>query len=479
MARRTKIIATIGPASEREPVLRDLIRAGMDVARLGMAHSTLEENAERLSAIRRIAAEEGRSVGVLVDLPGPKVRAASFGDDPVVFVEGAAVQLRIGHLRSRAAVIEVDYEAFFRDVESGGRMSIGDGRVILQLGDRDGDRMSSTVIHGGVLSGRPGLHIPADRLSVSAPTPEDLRAVEFFLEHEVDMIALSFVRSAADLDRLGTPPHPHGPLVVSKIETAAAIADLTGIIEKSGAVMVARGDLGNECGIEVLPVLQKQIIRQCISLGRPAITATQMFESMIEGPEPTRAEVSDVANAIWDGSSAVMLSGETAVGIDPANVVATMARVARHADENFDHHGWTAELAELRLTDATDPGTSITDAMTVATARAVEELGIRTIVCVSGSGFTVRSMARFRPSARILGFSADERTVRQLTLSWGTEPIHLPEDGEIDLRVVEALELARDQGGVEAGELVAVLAGTDPTSRATNELRLERIPAPA
>jgi pyruvate kinase len=187
MARRTKIIATIGPASEREPVLRDLIRAGMDVARLGMAHSTLEENAERLSAIRRIAAEEGRPVGVLVDLPGPKVRAASFGDDPVVFVEGAAVQLRIGHLRSRAAVIEVDYEAFFRDVEPGGRMSIGDGRVILQLGDRDGDRLSSTVIHGGVLSGRPGLHIPADRLSVSAPTPEDLHAVEFFLEAPLEV----------------------------------------------------------------------------------------------------------------------------------------------------------------------------------------------------------------------------------------------------------------------------------------------------
>ncbi|MBC8364527.1 MAG: pyruvate kinase [Actinobacteria bacterium] len=479
MARRTKIIATIGPASEGDQVLRGMIRAGMDVARLGMAHSTLEENAERLKAIRRIAAEEGRTVGVLVDLTGPKVRAASFGEDPVEFVEDATVQLRIGHLRSRASVIEVDYEAFFRDVEPGGRMSIGDGRVILQLGDLDGERISGTVVHGGVLSGRPGLHIPADRLSLSAPTPEDLRAVGYFLEHEVDMIALSFVRSADDIGRLGTEPHPNGPLVVAKIETAAALADLQGIIEKSGAVMVARGDLGNECGIEVLPVLQKQIIRQCISLGRPAITATQMFESMIAGPEPTRAEVSDVANAIWDGSSAVMLSGETAVGIDPANVVATMSRVAEHADENFDHHGWSAELAELRLTDVDDPASSVTDAMTFATARAVEELGISTIVCVSGSGFTVRSMARFRPSARILGYSADERTVGQLSLSWGTEPFHLPEEGEVDRRVARALDLCRDQAGVPPGELVAVLAGTDPTSRATNELRLERVPGPA
>ena len=479
MSRRTKIIATIGPASESEPVLRDLIRAGMDVARLGTAHSTLEENAERLTTIRRIAAEEGRTVGILVDLQGPKVRAANFGDDPVEFVEGASVQLRIGHLQSRAAVIEVDYEAFFRDVEPGGRMSIGDGRVILQMADREGDRISSTVLHGGVLSGRPGLHIPADRLSLSAPTPEDLRAVEFFLGYEVDMIALSFVRSADDVDRLGTDPHPHGPLVVTKIETAAALTDLSGIIEKSGAVMVARGDLGNECGIESLPVLQKQIIRQCIALGRPAITATQMFESMIGNPEPTRAEVSDVANAIWDGSSAVMLSGETAVGADPVKVVATMSRVAQHADEHFDHHGWSAELAESRLTDVADPNTSITDAMTVAAARAVDELGIRTIVCVSGSGFTVRSMARFRPSARILGYSADKRTVRQLSLSWGTEPFHLPEDGDVDLRVAEALDLARGQAGVEVGELVAVLVGTNPTARATNELRLERIPEPS
>ncbi len=476
MPRRTKIIATVGPASESEPVLRGLIRAGMDVARLGMAHSSLEENAERLALIRRLAAEEGRAVGVLVDLPGPKVRSAGFGEDPVEFALGAEVQLRVGDRGSRATVVEVDYEAFFHDVEPGDRLSLGDGRVILELGEQDGERMAARVVHGGVLSGRPGVHIPSEHLSLTAPTPEDLRATEFFVEHDVDMIALSFVRTADDIDRLELPPHPEGPLVVAKVETAAAIDDLPGIIERSGAVMVARGDLGNECGIEALPVLQKKIIRQCIALGRPAITATQMFESMIEAPEPTRAEVSDVANAVFDGSSAVMLSGETAVGIDPVNVVATMDRVARHADDNFDHHGWSAELAELHLTGTEDQGTSITDAMTGATARAVEELGIDTIVCVSGSGFTVRSMARFRPSARILGYSANERTVRQLALSWGTEPVHLPVDGEVDLRVAEALELSRESGGVSAGELVAVLAGTDPRSRATNELRLERVP---
>ncbi len=413
MPRRTKIIATVGPASESEPVLRGLIRAGMDVARLGMAHSSLEENAERLALIRRLAAEEGRAVGVLVDLPGPKVRSAGFGEDPVEFALGAEVQLRVGDRGSRATVVEVDYEAFFHDVEPGDRLSLGDGRVILELGEQDGERMAARVVHGGVLSGRPGVHIPSEHLSLTAPTPEDLRATEFFVEHDVDMIALSFVRTADDIDRLDLPPHPEGPLVVAKVETAAAIDDLPGIEDP----------------------------------------ATRL-----------------------DGSSAVMLSGETAVGIDPVNVVATMDRVARHADDNFDHHGWSAELAELHLTGTEDQGTSITDAMTGATARAVEELGIDTIVCVSGSGFTVRSMARFRPSARILGYSANERTVRQLALSWGTEPVHLPVDGEVDLRVAEALDLARESGGVSAGELVAVLAGTDPRSRATNELRLERVP---
>ncbi len=476
MPRRTKIIATVGPASEGEEVLRGMIRAGMDVARLGMAHSTLEENNDRLSAIRRIAREEGRTVGVLVDLSGPKVRVASFLEGPVEFIEGDVFQVAVGDVCSTSDLLHIDYGALFEDLDIGDQLSVGDGRVVGNIEDKKGERMSVRVLHGGTLSGRPGVQIPSDRLSLRTPTLEDLRAVEFFCEKNIDMIAVSFVRSAEDLDRLETAVHPEGPLLVAKIETAAALDDLPRIIQRSGAVMVARGDLGNECGIEALPVLQKRIIRQCIALGRPAITATQMFESMIDNPAPTRAEVSDVANAIWDGSSAVMLSGETAVGIDPVNVIATMSRVARHADDHFDHRGWSAELAESRLADVADPNTSVTDAMTVATARAVEELGIRTIVCVSGTGFTVRSMARFRPSARILGFSADERTVRQLSLSWGTEPFHLAEDGEVALRVAEALKSARDEAGVEAGELVAVLAGPDARSRATNELRLELVP---
>ena len=476
MARRTKIIATIGPASDDEATLRDLIRAGMDVARLGLAHNTIDEAAQRMATIRRIAALEGRYVGILVDLPGPKIRAASFGESPVVIAGDSVVDLRVGNGASDATSMEIDYEGLLADVRPGDRLSMGDGRVILEVAELHGDRLATRVAHGGTLMGSPGLHIPSDRLSMRAPTPEDLTAVERFVELDVDMIAVSFVRSADDLARVPVDPHPAGPIVVAKVETRAAIEDLPAIIEASGAVMVARGDLGSECSIEELPILQKEIIRQCIALGRPAITATQMLETMVSSPEPTRAEASDVANAVWDGSSAVMLSGETAVGIDPVNVVATMARIAERADEAFDHRGWMSELSEMRMTDTDDPDTSITDAMTQATARAVDELGIGTILCISGSGFTVRSMARFRPSARILGLSADERAVRQLTLSWGTVPLHLPEEGDLDSRVAAAIAVARDRGEVEANELVGVLAGTDARSRSTNALRIERVP---
>jgi pyruvate kinase len=320
------------------------------------------------------------------------------------------------------------------------------------------------------------VHIPSDRLSISTPTTEDFRAIDAFVDVGVDMIALSFVRSAHDVRRIGTEIYPRGPLVIAKIETRAAVQNLAGIIEAAGAIMVARGDLGNECTIEELPYLQKQIIRDCIAGGRPVITATQMLESMIESAAPTRAEASDVANAVWDGSSAVMLSAETAIGVDPVNVVRTMHRIVRRADESFDYGGWAANLAKLRMTKSDTTEHSVTDAMTMAAWRAATELGLSTIVCISGSGFTVRSVARFRPTARILGFSHNPRTVKQLTLSWGTTSIQLDAGGTNDEMVRRALLLARDAGYVRAGELVAVLAGMSTAARSTNVLRVETVP---
>jgi pyruvate kinase len=476
MPRRTKIVATIGPASESEPMLRALINAGVDVTRLGLAHGTIDDALERYHRIRRVAEEEGKHVGILVDLPGPKVRAASFGDSAVDLPDGHIVRLAVGHDRSTADVIEVEYDSLLDDIQIGDRLVLGDGKVQLDVREKQADKLVAEIISGGEVSGRPGVHIPSDRLSISTPTSDDLRAIDAFVDVGVDMIALSFVRSAHDVRRVGTEIYPRGPLVIAKIETRAAVQNLAGIIDAAGAIMVARGDLGNECTIEELPYLQKQIIRDCIAGGRPVITATQMLESMIESAAPTRAEASDVANAVWDGSSAVMLSAETAIGVDPVNVVRTMHRIVRRADESFDYGGWAANLAKLRMTKSDSSEHSVTDAMTMAAWRAASELGLSTIVCISGSGFTVRSMARFRPTARILGFSHNPRTVKQLTLSWGTTSIQLDAGGSNEEMVRRALMLARDAGYVRAGELVAVLAGMSTAARSTNVLRVETVP---
>jgi pyruvate kinase len=476
MPRRTKIVATIGPASESEPMLRALINAGVDVTRLGLAHGTIDDALERYHRIRRVAEEEGKHVGILVDLPGPKVRAASFGDSAVDLPDGHIVRLAVGHDRSTADVIEVEYDSLLDDIQIGDRLVLGDGKVQLDVREKQADKLVAEIISGGEVSGRPGVHIPSDRLSISTPTSDDLRAIDAFVDVGVDMIALSFVRSAHDVRRVGTEIYPRGPLVIAKIETRAAVQNLAGIIDAAGAIMVARGDLGNECTIEELPYLQKQIIRDCIAGGRPVITATQMLESMIESAAPTRAEASDVANAVWDGSSAVMLSAETAIGVDPVNVVRTMHRIVRRADESFDYGGWAANLAKLRMTKNDSSEHSVTDAMTMAAWRAASELGLSTIVCISGSGFTVRSMARFRPTARILGFSHNPRTVKQLTLSWGTTSIQLDAGGSNEEMVRRALMLARDAGYVRAGELVAVLAGMSTAARSTNVLRVETVP---
>ena len=474
--RRTKIVATIGPASADDATLTALIEAGMDVARINLSHCTLDEAIDRFQRIRRLAEDAKNRVGVLIDLPGPKVRAASFGEGGVEVTGGSAIELRVGDTGSDASVVEVDYEDLLTDVKVGDRIIVGDGTVLLQVSDKSSDKLLTTVSHGGRLSGRPGIHIPSDRLRLATPTPADFKALDTFIELGVDMVAVSFVRSAHDIRRVGTEPHPRGPLVIAKIETQAAVDNLPGIIQAAGAVMVARGDLGNECSLEELPHLQKRIIQQCIAGGRPVITATQMLESMINNPSPTRAETSDVANAVFDGSSAVMLSAETAIGQDPVNVVRTMNRIASRADEEFDYELWAERLAELRMTDSDSGAASVTDAMTMAAWRATSELGIKTILAISGTGFTVRSMARFRPQAQILGLSHQRATVQQLSLSWGTQPVLVEDRGSNDEMVSQAVQLAREGGYVRSGDLVAVLAGSDNRSRSANVLRLERVP---
>ncbi|MCC5950477.1 MAG: pyruvate kinase [Acidimicrobiia bacterium] len=478
MTRRTKVIATVGPASEDEATLKAMIGAGMDVARLGLAHETLEIALERCARIRRVAADVGRPIGVLVDLPGPKVRAGVMPPEGAVLLEGTTIRVTPGTEQSSAEVITVDYPDLLSDVHIGDHLAFGDGAVVVEAIDKRGDSLEVRILHGGPLKGRPGVHIPSDRLRITAPTPDDLRMLDAFVEVGVDMVALSFVRSAHDIRRVGTEPVPRGPLVVAKIETRAAVQNMESIIEASGAVMVARGDLGAECPIEELPHLQKQIIQRCIALGRPAITATQMLESMISAPSPTRAEASDVANAVFDGTSALMLSAETAIGSDPVNVVETMARIAGRADQEFDYSGWANSLAGLHSSDLERQSVddAVTNAMSMAAWRAATETGAAAIICITRTGFTVRSIARFRPQARILGFSTDERTVHQLTMSWGADPALISGDLTLDEQIDHAVNSAHQSGLARAGDLLAVLHGsTQYPGQATDTLRLVRL----
>lgn len=478
--RRTKILATVGPASESADVIHEMALAGMDAVRLNLSHGTIEHALVIHRRVREVAHDMGRPIGTLVDLPGPKVRAGTFGVEGVELADGQTVRLEPGDGESTSQVIQVDYEPLLESVQMGDRISFGDGGIDCEVIYTGREHLEAVVIHGGRISGRPGVHIPADRLRINTPTPRDLQILDAFVDEGVDMVAVSFVRSAHDIRRLGTEPHPRGPLVVAKIETRAAVENLAGIIDASGAIMIARGDLGIEYAMQEVPHLQKMITRECITRGRPAITATQMLESMVHAPTPTRAEATDVTNAVFDGSSVVMLSGETAVGSDPVNVIATMARLCERADQGFDASAWARLVAPLRTTEvghaSGDDERAVTDAMTSAATRVASNVDATAILCLTRSGFTVRAMARFRPTQPILGFAPDERVRQQLSVSWGTTPIEMSGFADNEVMVREALDLARRDGHVRSGDNVVVLAGTNARSPTTDVLRVMRVP---
>ncbi|HET6811892.1 MAG TPA: pyruvate kinase [Acidimicrobiales bacterium] len=480
--RRTKIVATVGPASDSRQVLAAMRAAGMDMARVTLAHGATSEAVERVRNLREAVPE----VSVLVDLPGPKIRAAPFPVGGVVLETGAEVTLVPGGaagLASSAELIPVSYPALLDGLEPGDRVALGDGGVALTVRRRDTAGVAAAVESGGLLQGRPGITAPAGRLTLETPTPEDLERVEVMVGEEVDAIAISFVRGAEDVvavrraaeraaERAGAPV----PMLVAKMETPEAIADLDAIVDTADAVMVARGDLGVRMALEDIPHSQKRIIRSAVRFGRPVITATQMLESMVTASSPTRAEVTDVANAVLDGTSAVMLSGETAVGVDPAGVVATMARIARRAEQDFDYLGWGTNLGAQEV--AGDPSSTprITAAITAAAWRAaVEEDAVAVIACTR-TGATARAISRFRPPMPIIGATPSSRTARQLAISWGVVPLLVGEASRTDEIVWFAVQSAVRAGFAAPGDVVVVLAGSPTEAQPTTDtLRLVRV----
>jgi len=476
VARRTKIVATIGPASDSPEVLRDLIAGGMNVARLGFAHGTVAEQLDRFARIREVAADAGRHVGVLADLPGPKIRAGTFPDEGVYFREGDELRLVPGDGPSSFDVVHVDYPTLSDDLDVGDEVALGDGAARIVITDRRHDGLVAEVLHGARVQGRPGVHLPVTRTRAEVPTPEDLDLLEIITDAGFDFVAISFVRSAADIERARKATDGSGLMLVAKIETQGALGDLDGIIETSDAVMVARGDLGVECDLAEIPHLQKRIIRQCVAFGRPVITATQMLESMIHAPSPTRAEATDVANAVFDGTDALMLSGETAIGHDPALTVRTMAHIAQRAEDEADYVAWGGRLGKLQRQAELDAELSLTAAMTHAAWRAAADAGAQAIICCTRSGTTARAVARFRPLPHLLGLTTSERTARQLSLTWGARSVLMDDAGSPDAMAAAAIAAACAHGHVNTGDVVAVLTGV-PGGTGIDSLRIVRVGA--
>ena len=481
MQRRTKIVATVGPASDEPETLRSMVLAGMDMVRLSLAHGKLEETLERVTTVRQVADALGVHVGVLADLPGPKVRAADFPEGGVMLVEGSIIDLvpAMPGDRSSAEQITVDHPTLLQELRDGDSVVLGDGGIQLLVVDVDDERASAQVVIGGWAQGRPGVALPAGRLTLSSPTPEDLRLLVALAQVGVDAVAISFVRAAADIDvaRAALPPGP-APMLVAKIETQEAVDALDDIIATADAVMVARGDLGIRCALEDVPHYQKRIIRSGVAYGRPVITATQMLESMVRAPTPTRAEVSDVANAVFDGTSALMLSGETAIGHDPVNAVRTMARVARRAERDFDYEGWGRSLGRAQAAEAQEAPVSvrITAAISAAAWRAATDADVAAVIACTNNGATARAISRFRPTVPVLAATPSLRTARQLSMAWGITPVLADWHDTTDDIVWFAVKAAVESGVVDVGDLVAVLVGspTEPEP-VTDTLRLVRV----
>ena len=451
--RRTKIVATIGPATESKQVLRQLIEAGATTFRLNFSHGDHEDHAERITAIRQVAEELGVHIGILQDLQGPKIRLGRFEAGPISLATGDAFTLTSRQVNCNQAIATVTYDKLAEEVHNGCRILLDDGRVemVVEQVDQTDQSLKCRVTVGGVLSNNKGVNFPDVQLSIRALTPKDRRDLAFGLQQDVDWVALSFVRNPSDMQEIRDLIRSHGCTtpVVAKIEKFEAIDSIDAILPLCDGVMVARGDLGVEMPAEEVPLLQKELIRKANSLGIPIITATQMLDSMASCPRPTRAEVSDVANAILDGTDAVMLSNETAVGDYPVEAVATMARIARRIERDYPRRILDGQMA-----------TTIPNAISQAVSSIARQLNAAAILPLTKSGATARNVSKFRPSTPILAITSEESVARQLQLVWGVNPLLIPEQPSTASTFTLAMGVARQKGLLREGDLVVETAGT-------------------
>jgi pyruvate kinase len=473
LQKRTKIVATVGPASRDPAILRSLFLSGANVLRVNFSHGTPDEHAEVIASARAISAELGIHTAILQDLPGPKVRTGPLADgrSSVRLERGARFVITSEEVPGTAERVSTSYRDLPADVAIGKRLYLQDGQIALLVVGKTAIEIETTVEFGGDLRGTVGINYPDGSLNIASVTPRDLEFLAFGLEHDVDYVAISFVRSVEDVERTKAfiaERHKRVP-VIAKIEKHEALAELDGVIAAADGIMVARGDLGIEVPIETIPIIQKEIIAKCNRASKPVVTATQMLESMIGSPRPTRAEVTDVANAILDGTDAVMLSAESAIGAYPTEAVRTMAQVAREVEQHYPH----ASLRDRRLENF-EP--TIASSIAEAATRVSAELKIPYIVTGTTTGNTAHHIAAFRPQARIIALTPEARVARRLALLWGTESLLIDHYSSIDVLLYMTERAMVHEGLVRSGDLIAFTTGMPVGSGGTNVLKVHQIP---
>ncbi|PSJ25700.1 pyruvate kinase [Streptosporangium nondiastaticum] len=469
--RRAKIVCTLGPATDSYEQIKALVDAGMDVARFNLSHGTYADHEARYQRVRKAAEEAGRSVGVLADLQGPKIRLGRFREGPVLLERGDEFTITVEPVEGDRHTCGTTYDGLAGDVSRGERILVDDGRVTLEVVEVDGPRVRTIVIEGGMVSDHKGLNLPGVAVSVPALSDKDVEDLRWALGTGVDIIALSFVRSAddvADVHRVMGEEGRRLP-VIAKIEKPQAVENLDGIIAAFDGIMVARGDLGVEMPLETVPIVQKRAIKLAKRNAKPVIVATQMLDSMIDASRPTRAEASDVANAVIDGTDAVMLSGETSVGKYPVETVKTMGRIVAAAEEDLLAKG-LPPLSE-RSKPRTQGG---------SVARAAAEMGdfleAKFLVAFTQSGDTVRRLSRYRSPIPLLAFTPEASTAAQLSLTWGVETFLGPMVQTTDEMVDQVDEYLLRIGRCRKGDRVIITAGSPPgTPGTTNMVRVHHI----
>jgi pyruvate kinase len=472
-ARKAKIVCTIGPASSSEAILRDLMRSGMDVARLNFSHGTHEEHARVIDRLRRVAEKEGRSICILQDLQGPKIRTGRLKyRTPIALKRGARLTITPRDIAGTAALISTSFKSLAQEVEPGARVLLSDGLIELRVLAVRGDDVECEVINGGLLGEHKGINLPGTVVNVPSLTEKDEKDLEFGLRHGVDIVAVSFIRTADDVrlvKRLIRLHNADAP-VIAKLEKPQAVdpQNLEEILDVADGVMVARGDLGVEMPPEKVPIIQKHVIRRAADWRKPVITATQMLESMIENPRPTRAEASDVANAILDGTDAVMLSAETASGKYPRETVAIMAKIVMEAESAREEPS-PRRRPHRQL--------SISETICESVAHAAQDLEMKAIAVYTETGTTARLISKYRPKAPIYAFAATPTVCARLNLMWGVSPLACEIAPNAEDMVHNAERLLLKLHAVQPGDVIAVVAGTRTSSGSTNFLRLHVVAA--